>query len=117
MNSTGESDFENYYNLVGRIQERSLRPNLMQLIYFLNLAYDLKFPEEWSIEFNPLWNLSEKEKAEIDKLIAETQNQKATMLKTYLEIGAVDADEVRKIISADFQLDSSIDKLLTEKAE
>ena len=117
MNATGESDFENYYNLVGRIQERSLRPNLMQLIYFLSLANDLKFPEEWSIEFKPLWNLSEKERAETEKLITETQNQKATMFKTLLEIGAMDAEEVRKIIAEDFQLDTSIDKILAEKTE
>lgn len=115
MSATGKSDFENYYNLVGRIQERSLRPNLMQLIYFLSLANDLKFPEEWRIEFKPLWNLSEKEQAEIDKMTAETQNQKATMFKTLIEIGAMDADEVRKIIAEDFQLDTSIDKILVNE--
>lgn len=37
------------------------------------------------------------------------------MLKTLLEIGAVDAEEVRKIISEDFQLEDSIDKILSEK--
>ncbi len=119
MSATGESDFENYYNMVGRIQERTLRPNLTRLIYLLNIAaeYDLKLPESYSIEFKPLWLPSEKEKAETEKLLAETQSVKASTLKILHELGAMDAMEIRNEIAEEYELDRTLDKILTEPAE
>ena len=117
LSATGDADMENYYNLVGRIQKRTLRPNLMQLIYLIGLSsdYDVKLPETWSIAFNPLWNPSEKEKAETDKIIADTLAQKVNAAKTLVELGALDGAEVRKTVaeSGDYVTDSSLDEILS----
>ena len=113
MSATGESDLENYYNLVERIQKRTLQPNLSRLIYLISLANNLNFPEEWHIEFNPLWNFSEKEKAEVEKLKSETLSQKANAAKIFVEIGALDGAEVRNSLENDYLIDKSLDKILS----
>lgn len=121
MNSTGKSDMENYYNMVRRIQQRTLKPNLGRLIWLLNLAsdYDFKLPSEYKIEFNPLWNPSAKEEAETKKLFAEGQKQKAEAAKIYRELGALDGKEIRDTLaeSEDYMLDRSLDDELTAPVE
>ena len=121
MNSTGKSDLENYYNMVERIRKRILKPNLSRLIWLLGLAkdYNLNLPQEYSIEFAPLWNLSGKEKAETEKLIADTQKQKADAAKIYHDLGAIDAKEVRETLSNEkkYILDRSLDDVLATPAE
>ncbi|MBR2214516.1 MAG: DUF1073 domain-containing protein [Selenomonadaceae bacterium] len=116
MSATGESDMENYYNMVRRIQKRTLRPNVMRLVYLLSLASDYKInlPKEWRIEFNPLWNASDMERAEVEKLKADTMAQKANATKVYLDMGVLDATEVRKTLlaSGDYEMDTSLDSAL-----
>lgn len=120
MSATGKSDMENYYNMVTRIQNRTLKPNLMRLVYILSLAsdYKIRLPETWNIEFKPLWNASEKELAEVEKLKAETQSQQASAASTYLQMGALDSSEVRKTLkeSSAYELDDSLDSLLNQPA-
>ena len=115
-NATGESDFENYYNMVGRIQQRALRPNLLRLIELIGAGsdYNLHLPEEYTIEFKPLWNLSDKEQAEVEKLKADTSAAKANAAKTYTELGALDAAEIRDTLAekTDYKLDRALDKPL-----
>jgi phage-related protein (TIGR01555 family) len=73
LNSSGESDLRTYYDNVLRLQERQLRSPL-------NLLLDLTarsvlghpLPKGFKYRFNPLWQLTEKEKAEIGQLHAST---------------------------------------------
>lgn len=121
MNSTGKSDLESYYNMVGRIQERTLRPNLAQLIYLLSKCKDseITLPEHWEVKFAPLWNPTEKELAETNKLKAEARNTNANAMKTLSDIGALDVQEMRMTLAAqsDYVLDRSVDDLLSQAAE
>ncbi len=66
LNATGDSDLENYYNVVNAIQEQRIRPKLVR-IYDI-LGYEM-FPNEWprirkdiNITFPPLWNETDSEK-------------------------------------------------------
>jgi phage-related protein (TIGR01555 family) len=121
QNSTGHSDFENYYNMVERIQQRTLRPRLSRLLYIMGLAsdYHLGLPKEYIIKFKELWNPSEKEQAETDNSKAQAKEHEANAAKTYIDMGALDTQEVRSKLDDgdDYDIDISLDKTLSEPAE
>ncbi len=116
QNSTGHSDFENYYNMIGRIQQRKVRPQLVKLLNVVNAASDYKIslPANYTIEFNPLWNLSDKEKAETENIAAQAREHDATAARTYHDLGALDALEIRDKLDTDdvYTLDRSLDKII-----
>jgi len=68
MSSTGESDIRNYYDHLSARQEVDLRPKLEYLdrIIFASLFGREAEDGELDFEFNPLWQMSEKEKAELE---------------------------------------------------
>lgn len=88
-------DVMNYYSRITAIQENQLRPHLEYLMRCLMWAEDecggRLDPDsiEWSVEFNPLWNVDSKTDAEIRKLTAETD-------KIYIEAGVSDPDDVHE---------------------
>ena len=116
QNATGESDLENYYNMIAAYQKNTLREPLMRLIDVIAHCsdYGIELPEKWTIEFCSLWNESEKEKAEVGKLEAEAEAQKANAANTYLQMGALDATEVRKTLqeTGHYEMDTSLDNAL-----
>lgn len=66
LNSTGDSDLENYYNMIESRQEQNLAP---QLEKFLQVAIPCSgvttvSPDDVDIEFKPLWNATELEDAQ-----------------------------------------------------
>ena len=68
LNATGESDLENYYNVIDAYQRQKIEPNL-RIVYDV-MGYQM-FPNEWKKErknleiiFPPLWNSSELEEAQ-----------------------------------------------------
>jgi len=72
LNSTGESDIRNYYDGISSSQESDLRPQLERLYEIVIRSALGKMPENFSLTFNPLWQESKKEKAEVDKVRADT---------------------------------------------
>ena len=88
-------DVMNYYARISAIQENQMRPHLERLMRLLFWAEDecggRVDPNsiEWSIEFNPLWNVDSKTDADIRKLTAETD-------AIYISNGVSDPDEVRE---------------------
>lgn len=64
LNSTGESDIRNYYDNVKQAQERKLKPGVAKLfgVLFRSLM-GTEPPDNFKIRFNPLWQLSDAEKA------------------------------------------------------
>lgn len=118
LNSTGHSDFENFYNMVGRVQKRTLKPHLSRLIHLMSLTreFRLNLPDEYTIKFNELWNQSEKEAAETKNITAQAKEHSANAAKTYVEIGALDPMEVRGKLDDgdDYEIDRSLDKIIAE---
>lgn len=72
LNATGDSDIRNYYDGLASKQETELRPALDRLDEVLIRSALGSRPPEVYYEFAPLWQLSEKEKADIGKAEAET---------------------------------------------
>lgn len=74
MNATGESDTRNYYDKISSDQENDLRPALAPLDEAIIRSALGSRPPSIYYAFNPLWQSTDKEKAEIGKLKAETAN-------------------------------------------
>lgn len=115
-NSTGESDQENYYNMVENIQKQNMKRNARTIID-LKLIEGLrngkiKEKPKYKVKFAALWSMSEKEKAEIEKLKADTEYVKAQTAGVYMDSGVVDASEVRKNLAKEdeFQIEELITK-------
>jgi phage-related protein (TIGR01555 family) len=121
MNATGESDLENYYNLVEEIQQHTLRHPLSRLIDVVaNCSeYGIRLPEEWYIRFNSLWNESEKEEAEVKRTKAEAKRAKAEAINTLVQTQILDVSEARATLAKgdDYVIDRSLDSVLTEPIE
>lgn len=79
MNATGEFDMRSWYDRVSNRQSTHYGPRLERLIKLaVLLAKDGptkgREPEQWSIEWKPLWQPTAKEIAETEKVIAETDH-------------------------------------------
>lgn len=115
-NSTGESDMENYYKYVEKIQKLNLKNNMGTLIDIILVAgkYKNEFEEipEYKLEFNPLWSLSENEQATVDQMKAATEFTKAQTAQLYVDMQALDASEVRKKLSesGEFTINDILDE-------
>lgn len=88
MNATGEFDLRNYYDSVAVLQNNLMRKPLQKLIDILSVSYAKG--QEYTFKFNPLYELSEKEKVEIEKLEADADHVR-------IEDGILGAEEVRDI--------------------
>ncbi|MDR2042851.1 MAG: DUF1073 domain-containing protein [Clostridium sp.] len=119
MNATGNSDLENYYNLIERIQKMMLRGNLKTLVdVILRSALAkgaIKDKPKYRIEFNPLWSSSEIEQATVDQSRAQAAHVKAQTAQIYVDMGALDPSEVRKGLADDNEFD--IEKLIDDIPE
>lgn len=91
LNATGDSDISFFYDQIRAVQNTYLRPKLQRLYTLMFLAKDSPtkgmLPENWSFEFNPLWQLDAKEKAELRKTQAETD-------EIYIMNDVVDPEEI-----------------------
>jgi hypothetical protein len=66
LSSTGESDLRNYYDAINKKQQSQLRPHcekLFKIICISELGKEL--PKDFEFTFNPLWQTSDKENADI----------------------------------------------------
>lgn len=92
LNATGEGDESNYFDWIRSRQRTKLKPGLQKLI---NILCDWKkVKEKLKIEFYPLFQLTEKEEAEVEKIEADTKLVEANTYKTYVDMGALDAEQV-----------------------
>lgn len=91
MNATGENDVRNFYDMVKQEQESKLKPMLEKLIRYIMLSKEGPFagvePENWSVQFVPLWQNTEEQEALVRKIVAETD-------AIYLDRGVLDPAEV-----------------------
>lgn len=68
LNSTGESDLRTYYDNIGKEQDKKLRAGL-NVICELTSRSELgeALPSGFAFEFNPLWLLTDEQKANVTK--------------------------------------------------
>ena len=92
MNATGESDMNNYYDMVRSLQVSELQPVLLRLVRIIS---QWKGIEEPYIEFRPLETMNEKEKADLEKQKADREKVEADTYKAYIDAGVLEPYEVR----------------------
>lgn len=123
MNATGSSDLENYYNYVERIQKRMLRSNLRYLLSVILQAGkhtgEIKKIPKIKIEFNSLWSMTETEKVALDLQKAQVESAKAQTLAAYVQMQAIDPEEVRQKLAdeGEFDVESLLDDFSDEELE
>ena len=83
MNSTGDNEIRNYYDMLQAKQESELRPKLEYLDAVLIRTELGQIPDDYGFEFNSLWQMSDKEKAETEKIRGDRD-------KIYFEMGVID---------------------------
>ena len=65
MNSTGEIDLRNYYDMIAQLQERMLRPTLEKLLPVMAISCWGYVPDDLEIVFEPVMTTSPAERAEL----------------------------------------------------
>jgi hypothetical protein len=65
LNSSGDSDLRTYYDGIKQRQEQSLRVGITKVYRILARSLKIELPDGFRLEFRPLWQLSETEKADI----------------------------------------------------
>lgn len=116
LSTTDDTSMEMYYNYIERIQKLMLRPNLRDLLDVVFRAGivsgEIEEEPKYKLKFNPLWSLSEKEQAEVDKMKSDTELAKAQTAQVYVEMQALDPSEVRKGLagSEDFNVEELIEE-------
>lgn len=91
LGATGDSEKRDWYDYVKAQQQKKLRPALERIlkVIFHSKKGPTKGvePDDWEIEFNPLWQPTQKE-------AVETRKTQADMDKIYLETGVLAPEEV-----------------------
>jgi phage-related protein (TIGR01555 family) len=103
LNSTGEGDMRNYYDMVRSMQKSDAEPIIVRLVEIIS---EWKGIEEPYIKWRPLQQLTEKEQAEMDKMKADTESVKASTYKAYISAGILEPYEARFLEFGD-----SLDKI------
>ena len=116
MNATGDSDLENYYNMVENIQKQNMKANARTVIDLI-LKQGLiegKIPEipKYKMKFAALWSLSDTEQADIAQKKATTEQTKAQTAQVYIDSGVLDPSEVRSSLATEGEFD--IEEVITE---
>lgn len=89
LNATGDSDIRLWYDQVRAYQTDDLQPVIERFYELVFAAQDFpgKRPESWSVRFDRLWQMTDKEQAEVEKLVAEKD-------KIYIDTGVVLPEEI-----------------------
>jgi len=94
LNSTGESDMYQYYDMVRAKQQTELLPILERIVHIISQWQNV---EEPTIEFNPLEQMSEKEKAELEEKKANTERVKMETYQGYIDMGIMTPEIVEEL--------------------
>ncbi|MGV2811726.1 anti-CBASS protein Acb1 family protein [Enterobacter cancerogenus] len=82
LNSTGETDLRNYYDMIGFRQRILLKPHLIRFYRLLCISLFGKAPDDLDINFHPLWQTDPKDEA-------QTKLNNAQADQIYVDMGAV----------------------------
>lgn len=93
LNATGESDMQNFYDYVASRQAKVFSEPLGRLLKAVQLSVTGRVDPAVSYEFVPLWEMTAQEKADRDKVLADTD-------AVYLDRGVISEEEARNALAA-----------------
>lgn len=94
LNSTGDSDTYQYYDMVRAEQQIKLLPIIERLVYIISEWQKIPEPK---IVFNPLEQMTEKEQAELEERKAQTEKLKADTYQQYIDMGIMSPEVVEEL--------------------
>ena len=94
LNSTGDADMYQYYDMVKARQESDLLPILDRLIKIISEWQKIPEPE---IVFNPLEQMTEKEQAELEAKKADSEFKKMQTYQGYIDMGIMSPEIVEEL--------------------
>lgn len=94
LNATNDGETRNFYADVHSFQEKNMRGPLATIIDLVQLSLFGSIDDRIGFEFLPLWEMSDKDKADIRKVDAETD-------VAYIAGGIVSNEEVRQRLGSD----------------
>ena len=65
LNSTGDSDWRNYYDGIHQQQELRLRRGVTSVLHVTARSEGIKLPPEWNYQFRNLWQMTTVEKSQV----------------------------------------------------
>lgn len=80
MNATGDNDFRGFYDFIASLQDHILTPQLMRVFELTGAV-----PDDLCVEWLPLWEPSEKEKAETHFNEAQAEKFEADAWAVYID--------------------------------
>ena len=111
-----DTSMENWYNYVERNQKRMLKGNtryLLSIIFQAGLATgEVDEVPKIKVSFNPLWSMSDTEKADLELKREQVKLAKAQTTQAYVSMQALDPTEVRKKLADSDEYD--VEKILDE---
>ena len=72
LNSTGESDLTTYYDHIKRLQQKDLLHGVTQTYQLIAASKQIQLPPDFGVDFRPLRELDDKDKADIASSLATT---------------------------------------------
>lgn len=94
LNSTGDADMYQYYDMVKAKQESDLMPILDRLVKIISEWQRIPEP---TIVFNALEQMTEKEQAELDEKKANTERVKMETYQGYIDMGVMSPEIVEEL--------------------
>ncbi len=88
--NSSEGEVRSYYDTIASYQNRFFRPHLTTIINFMQLSLWGEIDPEITFEFEPLWEMSAKEKSDLQKSDADRD-------QIYVDMGVFAPAEIRKI--------------------
>ena len=89
LNSTGEADLRNYYDMIAQMQERHLRPALEKLLPVMAVSCWGYVPDDMEFVFEPVMTTSPTERAEL------AQKMSADVISAF-QAGLLSREEARE---------------------
>lgn len=106
LGATGESERNVWYDYVKSQQSKDYLPKLNQLFAYLFKTQEFSGVKDqnWFVEFNPLWQMSEKQTVELRKMQAETDS-------IYIQNNVLEPKEVTdsRFGGAEYSIETAID--------
>lgn len=94
LNASSDGEVRSFYAAVKAYQNKVFRPSLAKLLDVVQLSLFGAIDQTIKFEFEDLWEMSEKDKADIRKADAEADT-------SYINAGVVDPEETRERLRSD----------------
>lgn len=98
MNSTGDNDLEGLYDLCEGIQRTSANPASNRIIKAITGQRGINAPNDWQIEWPPLWTPTEDQQADTRQKNAQADKSEAEARASDVELGVVSESEMRSYL-------------------